>query len=439
MQHAGESIKKFYSDVVEDILPPILDPVNPEIQKATLETKSELDSYIKSVIGGINEDPEDNIIERLSTVDPIADSSADDYAFSDVCLQQNSSSDNVLLEGKPERVPRGLKCTLVGENSNASFLENAINYHLGHQPITSVSERLPEELDNILMDGKFDHGVQENIIANHLEHQLITSTSLNSPEGVDNIRVKEESDGGLQENGVTELVKHQCIRSTSGNPAKEVNSILLNASTKKTSSEEKLFASEFPELQHPAEKDLVVLSHSNYINANHMDKPEDSGKVSLPSSIDGFESLPSPTIVLNQDVFTNDAECVSGVLCQLTYSQMAPLVISGRQNTKEGDSIWASCYSMNNSFTAKDPLDDCSLTSEEVDTLGDVYESASDSLVAVSSSISHMELSYENELRETANDYFINDLYLESSGEYHLFILSKMSFLYVFCFLDLTF
>ncbi|KAH7544050.1 hypothetical protein ACOSQ2_031267 [Xanthoceras sorbifolium] len=73
VQAVGESAKKFYSDVVQDFVPPSVDPVKHEAQEVVLKNAS-IGTYIKSMIGfeGNSVDTVNKQShEKLDAVDPI--------------------------------------------------------------------------------------------------------------------------------------------------------------------------------------------------------------------------------------------------------------------------------------------------------------------------------------------------------------------------------
>jgi hypothetical protein len=50
LQNMGGGVKKFYSDVLQDVLPPLVDPVKQEAQAVALKSNAAISTYLKSMI-----------------------------------------------------------------------------------------------------------------------------------------------------------------------------------------------------------------------------------------------------------------------------------------------------------------------------------------------------------------------------------------------------
>ncbi|KAK2638861.1 hypothetical protein Ddye_026656 [Dipteronia dyeriana] len=88
VQAVGESVKKFYSDVVQDFVPPLVDPLKHEVQEVVLKGNASISSYIKSMInleGNSVDTVNKQSHEELDAVDPIKNQAV--LAFSQLDLE----------------------------------------------------------------------------------------------------------------------------------------------------------------------------------------------------------------------------------------------------------------------------------------------------------------------------------------------------------------
>ncbi|KAG6634380.1 uncharacterized protein LOC122289515 isoform X3 [Carya illinoinensis] len=67
----GGSVKKFCSDVVEDVLPPLVDPIKREAQAVVLKSNAAISTYLQSMIG--DEKTHGEAVMKQSHVEPNAD------------------------------------------------------------------------------------------------------------------------------------------------------------------------------------------------------------------------------------------------------------------------------------------------------------------------------------------------------------------------------
>ncbi|KAK3198765.1 hypothetical protein Dsin_022180 [Dipteronia sinensis] len=88
IQAVGESVKKFYSDVVQDFVPPLVDPLKHEVQEVVLKGNASISSYIKSMIdleGNSVDTVKKQSHEDIDAVDPITNQVV--LAFSQLDLE----------------------------------------------------------------------------------------------------------------------------------------------------------------------------------------------------------------------------------------------------------------------------------------------------------------------------------------------------------------
>lgn len=70
LQNMGGGVKKFYSDVVQDVLPPLVDPVKQEAQAMALKSNAAISTYLKSMIS--NEETHVETVIKQSHMEPNA-------------------------------------------------------------------------------------------------------------------------------------------------------------------------------------------------------------------------------------------------------------------------------------------------------------------------------------------------------------------------------
>uniref|UniRef100_A0A2N9EYC6 Uncharacterized protein n=1 Tax=Fagus sylvatica TaxID=28930 RepID=A0A2N9EYC6_FAGSY len=112
LQNVGGSVKKFYSDVVQDVLPPIVDPVKREAQSVALKSNTAINTYLKSMIGG--EEMQVDTVIKQSHLEPKAvdhvknqlpDASNGPHLVDDISTNENpneSTEEYVIEESAPE-------------------------------------------------------------------------------------------------------------------------------------------------------------------------------------------------------------------------------------------------------------------------------------------------------------------------------------------------
>ncbi|KAF5478588.1 hypothetical protein F2P56_005132 [Juglans regia] len=128
LQTMGGSVKKFCSDVVQDVLPPLVDPVKSQAQVVALKSNDAINTYLKAMMG----DEENHVdVIKQSHVEPNADDHLKKQlpdTSSELCLvNQNVPPTSVDCLEVEETVSslQEIDDIMTDENPNVSAEENA--------------------------------------------------------------------------------------------------------------------------------------------------------------------------------------------------------------------------------------------------------------------------------------------------------------------------
>ena len=129
LQNVGGSVKKFYSDVVQDVLPPIVDPVKREAQSVALKSNTAINTYLKSMIGG-EEMQVDTVIKQShvepKAVDHVKNQLPDASNGPHLVNQTPPTSGDSLEEAETDSTLQKVDDVLTNENPNESTEEYVI-------------------------------------------------------------------------------------------------------------------------------------------------------------------------------------------------------------------------------------------------------------------------------------------------------------------------
>ncbi|XWS28062.1 hypothetical protein CRYUN_Cryun25bG0033700 [Craigia yunnanensis] len=368
-QSVGKSMKRFYSDVMHDILPPL----KHEGQGVALKGSATVDTCVKSN-AAIEEDHIDTV-GRLSHVEPVADPFEKqlDHASNELFLSDQLSTPTTVdaLKGAESDIMSG-QVTDVLKNtcSDVNIEENAI------MEKTSASEVL-----------ELNSPSEEESFGASLANEFIDCNNKNSCGVVDEVSLtmsvhdmefqSHQKEGTVNNNIAVDVVKEQldcafgelCLVDQLGNPnsvdsllgteyvtSKEVADVLKDTKPEVNIEEnaimEKLSASEMPELISPAEKEFFgALLLSQYIDCHDkepcwveaMISPATSvHDVTKPSGSDVLELIsPSEGESFGASLITLSVSNASG---GITSSKMtSPVILCEENMAKVGvDSSWGS-------------------------------------------------------------------------------------------------
>ncbi|XP_040989184.1 uncharacterized protein LOC121236793 isoform X2 [Juglans microcarpa x Juglans regia] len=116
----GGSVKKFCSDVVEDVLPPLVDPIKREAQAVVLKSNAAISTYLQSMIG--DEKKHGEAVMKQSHVEP----NADDHVKNLLPVNQIIPTSVHSLEEAETVLPlQKVDDILMDENPNVNAEENA--------------------------------------------------------------------------------------------------------------------------------------------------------------------------------------------------------------------------------------------------------------------------------------------------------------------------
>lgn len=129
LQNVGGSVKKFCSDVVQDVLPPLVDPVKREAQAVALKSNAAINTYINSVTG-TEVNSLDNVIKQShvepNKVDHVKDQAPDAASQLHLVNQiTTSTSVDSLEEAETNSSLQKIDDVLTNDYSNVSTEENA--------------------------------------------------------------------------------------------------------------------------------------------------------------------------------------------------------------------------------------------------------------------------------------------------------------------------
>lgn len=160
-QNMGGSVKRFYADVVQDVLPPLVDPVKHEAKAVD----AAISTCLKSMIG-YEENHVDAVIKQ-SGVEPITVDHAKNQlpdASSGLHLEDhnNSTSEDSLEEAEADSSLQKVDGVLTNENANMCTEEDAIEYSTNEVlKLTSSGDR---ETFEASLHGGFNDDNHENAI-----------------------------------------------------------------------------------------------------------------------------------------------------------------------------------------------------------------------------------------------------------------------------------
>ncbi|XP_022753347.1 uncharacterized protein LOC111301720 isoform X3 [Durio zibethinus] len=302
-QSVGKSMKRFYSDVIHDILPPL----KHEGQGVALKESATIDTYVKSK-AAIEEDHIDTV-GRLSNVEPVADVPFEkqlDHASKELLSVQLSTPTSVdAFEGAESDI-MSVQVTDVLENtsSDVSIEENAITEKISASEVLELISPSEEESFGASLASEFIDSNNKNSFGFVDEVSLTMSVH-------DMEFQSHQKEGTVSNNIAVDVVKKQydcafrelCLVDQLGNPnsvhsllgteyvpSKQVADALKDAKPAVNIEEnvmmEKPLASEMPELISPAEKESIgAILLSEDIDCNDKEPCWVESKVSSATSV----------------------------------------------------------------------------------------------------------------------------------------------------------
>ncbi|XP_022753346.1 uncharacterized protein LOC111301720 isoform X2 [Durio zibethinus] len=366
-QSVGKSMKRFYSDVIHDILPPL----KHEGQGVALKESATIDTYVKSK-AAIEEDHIDTV-GRLSNVEPVADVPFEkqlDHASKELLSVQLSTPTSVdAFEGAESDI-MSVQVTDVLENtsSDVSIEENAITEKISASEVLELISPSEEESFGASLASEFIDSNNKNSFGFVDEVSLTMSVH-------DMEFQSHQKEGTVSNNIAVDVVKKQydcafrelCLVDQLGNPnsvhsllgteyvpSKQVADALKDAKPAVNIEEnvmmEKPLASEMPELISPAEKESIgAILLSEDIDCNDKEPCWVESKVSSatsvhdvtkPSGSDVLSGITSPATLVHGDQnvrtvkndFSDYSGCVSDASGGITSSKMTSPVILCEEN-----------------------------------------------------------------------------------------------------------
>lgn len=166
LQNMGGSVKKFCSDVVQDVLPPLVEPVRREAEAVALKSNAASSSYLKSMISD-EENQLDTIIKQLH-VEPNAVSLAKNELPDASCRLQivnhiKPISIDSLEEAENESSVENIDNDLTNENPKRGPEENVME-DLALEGLEAISSGDKESFEASL-SGEFKDDNNENALA----------------------------------------------------------------------------------------------------------------------------------------------------------------------------------------------------------------------------------------------------------------------------------
>ncbi|XWS52156.1 hypothetical protein CRYUN_Cryun11dG0043000 [Craigia yunnanensis] len=304
VQSVGKSMKRFYSDVMHDILPPL----KHEGQGVALKRSATIDTHVKSK-AAIEEDHIDSV-GRLSHVEPVAVGPFEkqlDHASNELCLSDQLSTPTSVdaLEGAESDIMSGqVTDVLKNTRSDVKIEENAIMEKKSASEVpelisTSEEESFGASLANEFIDcnNKNSCGVVDEVSLTMSVHDMEFQSH--------------QKEGSVNNNVAVDVVKKQldcafrelCLVDQLGNPnsvdsllgteyvtSKQVADVLKDRKPEVNIEENAIMenpsASEMPELISHAEKgSFGALLLGEYIDCNDKKPCSVEPKVSLATSV----------------------------------------------------------------------------------------------------------------------------------------------------------
>lgn len=129
LQNMGGGVKKFYSDVVQDVLPPLVDPVKQEAQAMALKSNAAISTYLKSMIS--NEETHVETVIKQSHMEPnavdhVKNQLLDELSRLHLINDITPTSVDSLEEAETDSSLQKVDDVLTNENPNVGTEENAI-------------------------------------------------------------------------------------------------------------------------------------------------------------------------------------------------------------------------------------------------------------------------------------------------------------------------
>ncbi|XP_059444545.1 uncharacterized protein LOC132176372 isoform X2 [Corylus avellana] len=131
LQNMGGGVKKLYSDVVQDVLPPLVDPVKQEAQAVALKSNAAISTCLKSMISYEETHVETDVKEshmEPNAVDHVKDQLPDASSRLHLINHITPTSVDSLEEAETNSSLQKVDNVLTNENPNVGTEENAIEY-----------------------------------------------------------------------------------------------------------------------------------------------------------------------------------------------------------------------------------------------------------------------------------------------------------------------